>query len=295
MAKKIYHRQTGKYYTEEQFGDNALRLLYNTGWGRVLLNAVVSRRWFSRLAAIPQRSRRSARKIPEFVARYGIDMSEYKTAEYGSFGEFFTRTIRPESRPVSAEAGAFISPADAKLTACRIDSDMTLTIKDMPYTLRALLGREGVRFAEEYEGGICLVLRLTVDDYHRFCYADSGRVTHSWETPGRLYTVGPYSDGNTAVYAENHRFGARLETVQFGPVVELDVGALLVGRVEIHPAEEFERGQERGFFAYGGSSIVLLVAPGRLQVDEDILEMSRAGTETKVRMGEKIGQVIVNS
>ena len=139
-----------------------------------------------------------------------------------------------------------------------------------------------------FAGGKALVFRLSMDDYHHYCHIDSGKVSDSYEIKGKLHTVSSISS-KYKIYKENHRIVNILDTDHFGRVIYIEVGALLVGRIKNNGLTVFEKGQEKGYFEQGGSTIVLFVEKDRIKVDDDILEMSGNGIETKVKMGERIG------
>ena len=144
--------------------------------------------------------------------------------------------------------------------------------------------------AAEYVGGWCLIFRLTVDDYHRYCYAFDCEKEENIRIPGRLHTVNPIANDFFPIYKENSREYTILHTREFGDVIAMEVGALLVGRIVNHQGPAFvRRGQEKGYFQFGGSTVVLLLKKDTAILDGDILENSRNGIETRVKFGEKIG------
>ena len=285
---QIYDREKKSHYTEKQFADKKLHLLYKTPTGRLLLRVAISRRWFSNLLAVPNNLQRSTRKIPAFIKEFEIDMERFEKANYKSFNDFFTRRINPKNTPQIPKADILAAPADAKLLAYPINEQLCLSIKEMPYKVSDLLGN--LQHSANFSGGMCLVFRLTVDDYHRFSYIDSGTLIESQNLPGTLHTVGPYSDGKIKVLSQNHRIVSLLKTENFGKVAEIDVGALMVGRICIHKKPNFSKGEERGYFSYGGSTIVLLFEAGKIELCEDIRQQSQNGIETRVRLGDKVGR-----
>lgn len=287
MNKLIFDRKSGEWYEETQYSPKSLSFLYQNPLGRLLLNGLVSRPWFTRLYGQRYQSRGSRRQIMPFVAAHSIKLEEYEQREYQSFHDFFTRDFAPGARPVNSQPERLIAPADGKLIIFEIDHHIAFQVKGVDYTLAELLGQP--QLAQEYAGGIGILLRLTVDDGHRYCFIDQGVAGESWEIPGRLHTVGPYAIGRVRVLAKNHRICQVLHTVHFDQVVSVEVGALLVGRVVNHPIKHFVRGEEKGYFAYGGSTIVLLFKEGKMLIDEDICARSAAGQETKIRRGEGIG------
>lgn len=263
-----------------------LHTLYRTAPGRCLLKLLV-RPGLSRAMGRLLDTRLSARIVPGFVRRHNIDMTPYLPAEYRSYNDFFTRKIRPECRPIDRTAVHLISPCDAKLTAYPITADSRFTIKDSSYTVGELL--DGDPLADTYAGGTCLIFRLTVDDYHRYAYLDDGTAGTTRYIPGVLHTVQPVALEHGRIYKRNCREYTLLHTAHFGDVVQVEVGALLVGRICNHRQAQFARGEEKGRFEYGGSTIVVLLRPGAAVVDDDILRNTASGLETIVKLGERIG------
>ena len=279
---KIYDRQSKSYEETEQYGAGKLEFLYNNAFGRLFLGLAVSP-FVSGIYGRMNSRKSSVKKIPGFIEKQGIDMSEYEEREYESFNDFFTRKIRPEKRPIDMAKNVLISPADSKLLVYEIGDDTRMTVKGREYTADEILAES----AEEFKGGYALVFRLSVDNFHRYCFPDSGKVVQSKKIKGKLHTVSPISKDHM-IYKENSREVSILETDNFGKVAFVEVGALLVGRIVNHEAGVFEKGQEKGYFEPGGSTVIMFV--GRdIEVDEDIMKQSAAGIETKVRYGERVG------
>ena len=267
--------------------DKLLAALYGNPVGRMLLRPLVSP-VVSKAAGRFLSSPLSVCLIRPFIRRNGIDMTQFEDTRYRSYNEFFSRKIRPEARTVDMDAQHLIAPCDSKLTALRITPDQRFTLKHTVYTLESLLrDRE---LAARYEGGWALIFRLTVDDYHRYCYAADGEKGDNVRIPGVLHTVNPIANDYYPIYKENSREYSTLRTEDFGDILMMEVGALLVGRiVNHHGAAQVRRGQEKGFFQFGGSTVVLLLEKDRAQIDGDILKNSMDGAETVVRFGERIG------
>lgn len=271
----------------EELPCGALPFLYRTLPGRALLR-VLTRPGVSRLAGRFLDSRLSARAVVGFVRRHEIDLSLYEPEAYASYNAFFTRRIRPELRPIDPSPRHLIAPCDCKLSAYPIDGDSRFWIKGAPYTIEELL--DGDPAAEAYRGGVCLICRLTVDDYHRYCYIDDGFKTDNRFIEGVLHTVQPIALEHCNIYKRNCREYTTLHTAHFGDVIQVEVGALMVGRIRNHQqAGAYRRGEEKGLFEFGGSTIVLLLKADAADIDRDILDNTRQHCETIVRMGEKIG------
>ena len=278
---KIYQRSTGQYLEEAEYGGGALRFLYETAPGRVLLRLAVDPR-VSRARARYQRSEKSKKDILPFAERYGVELTGYDADAFSCFNDFFTRRrdVRTDARP-----DELVAVADSRLSVFPVSYDLTLTIKHSRYTLRELTG-ETFDLAP-FAGGHILVFRLAVQDYHRYVFPDSGHIVRSARIPGVLHTVRPISE-RYRVYARNTRVCTLLDTDHFGPVLQLEVGAMLVGAIRNHPVRRFSRLDEKGYFEYGGST-VLLVVPKAVQIDGDLIKQSRLGFETQVNIGEIIG------
>lgn len=264
-----------------------IRFLYEKPLGQQLLKLLI-RPGVSKAAGWALSRRVSCLLVGPFIRKNGLDMSDYPDRRYRSFNDFFTRSILPGRRCVDENPEHFIAPCDSKLTAISITPDARFSIKGVEYTLERLL-RDRV-LAECYQGGTLLLFRLSVDDYHRYCYIADGRKSDNVQIPGVFHTVSPHAAEKRPIYRENTREYSLLKTECFGTVLMMEVGALLVGRIcNHHQAAEVRRGQEKGLFEFGGSTVVLLLERDRLWPDEDILKNSAVGEETIVKMGEKIG------
>ena len=284
---KIYDRQRGTLYDDRQYGDRALKFLYDTALGRVILKYFIAGHAYSEYNAKKNRKKSSVKKIAAFVKEYGVKMEDFEAREYTSFADFFTRRLARGAREFSLSEGDLISVADSKLLCYDITEDGKIPIKNTVYTAGELAGGE---LSTDYFGGICLVFRLSVDDYHRYCFFDSGKVTGTSYIKGKLHTVSPISGKRYRVFAENCRAVTHLATESFGECCQIEIGALLVGKIVNHRVSSFSKGEEKGYFEMGGSTCVLLLKKGVASIDSDILENSARGIETKVLIGERIGQ-----
>ena len=280
------HRD-GTLISEADGQDRLLAKLYGTVWGRLLLRPLVAPA-VSRMAGSFLSTGLSRCLIKPFIRNNQIDMSPYQPAVYRSYNEFFSRKIRPEMRPVDRQEEHLIAPCDSKLTVLPIAPDARMWLKHTEYTVESLVRSH--ELAEKYKGGYALVFRLTVSDYHRYCYVDDGEKEDNVQIPGVLHTVNPIANDHYPIYKENAREYSILHSTRFGDVLMMEVGALLVGKiVNLHGKASVKRGQEKGYFQFGGSTVVLLFEKDRIAVDEDILTNSRQNIETIVHMGEKIG------
>ena len=265
----------------------ALNFLYNTFVGRLILK-IVTTKLISNMIGCYMNSSLSKRRIEKFVDKNNINTYEYEAKNYKSYNEFFTRKVIPYKRPISAKSDILISPCDSKVLAYKINEDLTLKIKDSYYSINTLVEEN---IMDEYIGGDILVFRLSTDNYHRYCYIDSGKKSKNYKIKGVLHTVQPISLKHFNFYKTNTREWTILNTKNFGKVIDIDIGALGVGRIKNnHEEYEFKKGEEKGYFEFGGSTICLLFKKNIIELDKDIYENSKEGIETNVKYGERIGK-----
>jgi len=263
-----------------------LTYLYHTRLGRCLLKILT----WPALSGFVGRfldSKASRRLIPGFIRRNQLDLTDYRPENWSSFNAFFVRGLKPGRRPIDRDPSAFIAPCDGLLSVYSIRPDQILLIKNSYYTTASLL--QSRKLAEQFAGGQCLIFRLTPSHYHRYCYPDSGRKSRNRVIPGVLHTVQPIATDACKVYQMNSREYTILRTNHFGDMVFMEVGAMLVGRIQnYHQAGTFRRGQEKGRFEFGGSTIVVLLKKDSVKLQEEILAASANHLEYPVHMGSRL-------
>ena len=270
--------------------DESLEFLYSKMATRMLLR-VIAAPTVSKIAGKVLDSWVSTFFIDSFVKKNQIKMSDYERKQYRSYNEFFTRKIKKSKRPIDCDPTTLIAPCDGKVSAYPISLDAKFKIKNSYYTVESMLKNK--ELAQEYVGGTCVILRLTVDNYHRYCYVDDAVKGKNHFIPGKLYTVNPVILDHVNIYKENSREYCVLNTKNFGKVIQMEVGALIVGKIHnYHNQATVSRGQEKGKFEFGGSTVVLLIKQDAATVDEDIIKNSKEGYETIVKMGEQIGKAL---
>ncbi len=279
--------RSGNIIPESGSQDRALKLLYRTLPGRIVLKALTAP-VVSKIVGGFMDSPLSVFMIKSFIKNNGINMDDFLPERYGSYNAFFTRKIKPGARPVDMKESHLISPCDSKLTVYEITENSRFSIKNSSYSVAELTMSK--KAAEKYKGGLCMIFRLCVDDYHRYCYIDDGVKSVNKFIPGELHTVNPIALERYNIYKRNSRECTVLRTENFGDVMQTEVGAMMVGRIcNLHGAGKIRRGEEKGRFEFGGSTIVLLFEKNKVVPDSDILANSAQGTETVIRYGEKIG------
>jgi len=269
-------------------GKNGLgiRFLYNCFLGRLLLKLLI-RRTVSRFMGWILRRRISKVFIRGFIRRNKIDMNEYESIKYKSFNDFFIRELKV--KPVLNNPSDLVAPCDGKLTVYNIASDSVFNIKNSTYTVEELL--KDKELADEFAGGLCLIFRLMPVDYHRYIYVDSGKVLSRKKIKGMLHAVRPISQNRYKVFKQNAREYEVMQTERFGKTIQIEVGALFVGRIANHKTDgDFKRGEEKGMFEFGGSTIVMLFKKDAVKLDEVFYTNTQEDNETIVKMGWKIGK-----
>jgi phosphatidylserine decarboxylase len=208
-----------------------ITFLYNTLPGRVLLNFLV-RPFISAFFFFFMDMRFSKIFIHRFVKQNDIDLNEYENEKYKSFNDFFSRKIKENLRPFPDNENDLASPCDGKLSVYPITDDGIFNIKNSVYDITGLLRDKSL--ADEYVNGFCLIFRLTPDDYHRYTFIDDGELLSIKKIKGILHTVRPISHRHYKIYAQNYREYIVMQTANFGKVIQMEVGALFVGRIKNH-------------------------------------------------------------
>lgn len=278
----------GNIILENSAQDRFLAYMYGHMLGRILLKPLVSP-GFSHLSGKMLSCRASSLLINPFVRARHIDLSQCREKKFHSFNEFFTRKLQPGARRIESDPDCLISPCDGRVCVYEINDSCSFEIKNTKYTLGSLLKNK--KLAHVFKDGYAWVFRLEADDYHRYIYVDQGAKSSNYRIPGIFHTVNPVANDCYPVYKENTREYSLLRSENFGTLLMMEVGAMMVGKIENHHgACSVRRGQEKGNFAFGGSTIILLTMEGRIQPDRDILKNSRHGIETRVLLGEQIAR-----
>lgn len=269
--------------------NDMLRFLYETKPGRIILRPLINRP-VSVLSGMIMDSRISKLLIPAFVKHNNINCDDYILDDINCFNDFFCRKIKNGKRHISDVGSDFISPCDAFLSIHTINDGKVISAKQSTFTIASLLRDR--KLAKSFEGGYALVYRLCVDHYHRYIYFDSGRKHKDRKIRGFFHTVRPVALEHFPVFVENTREYSIIDTDNFGRCVQMEVGALLVGRIVNDNGNSCKviRGQEKGHFEYGGSTIIILVKKDKVRLIEDLSKNIDTNIELPVKLGDKIGE-----
>lgn len=285
---KIYDRYKKCHIEMHEEQNSIINFLYNNWFGEALLYLIVSRPIFSKLYSIYYKSRLSKHKIKKFITKNNLNVQSVE--RYNTFNEFFTR--QDTSFKIDISPLDLISPAQSKLYVHKIGKNTDkLTIKGVKYTVSEILFNRPI--AEKFIGGYCLVFRLSLTDYHRYIFIDDMSINVSYDLKGYLHTVRDEAS-KYKVYATNCRHISTWKSKHLGDICIVEVGALTVGKIINHKVINARKGDEKGYFEYGGSTILVFIEKGRVNIDKDIIEQSKLGIETSVNIGEKIGDILRN-
>lgn len=239
----------------------------------------------------------SASQIPGFVNFHQLDMTEVlrPTSEFKNFNEFFYRELKPDARPCSAPNNPHIvvSPADCRTVVFnKIEKAQEIWVKGREFSLKRLLGHAYPQDADRYVGGALCIARLAPQDYHRFHIPVDGVLGEPKLIEGDYFTVNPQAIRSSLdVYGENIRVCVPIDSATHGRVMAICVGAMMVGSTVItrKPGDHVKRAEELGYFKFGGSTVLLLFEPGKVEFDDDLVANSDGALETLIRVGMAIG------
>ncbi len=291
---KIYNRKTGEYETENVAGGTLLNALYTSKAGNLGLELLVKRKIYSALTGFFCDLRLSKKSIAKFAKNFSIDLEECenKLNDYSSFNEFFSRKLKTTARSFEKPEDELLSPGDGRLQAWNnIDYKDIIQVKGMSYSLSDLLQDE--KLAKEYEGGVYMILRLCPVDYHRFHFFDSGVCSRAKKIKGEYYSVNPVALRKIPeLFCRNKREYSIFKTDNFGEVLYVEVGATSVGSIvqTYVPDRRVKRGEEKGYFKFGGSTVLLFFKKDKVMIDTDIINQTNNGFETKILAGDTIGK-----
>jgi len=291
---RYFDRQTHEVKTEKVAGEAWLKWLYYNPLGEATLQTLAKRKFVSDFYGWLMDTQWSAKNIEPFVKDFNINLSIAQQQHFNTFNEFFTRKLKPESRPVNNDSNVVVSPGDGKILAYQNIANQNFIIKGYKFDVNSFLQNDSL--ADLYRDGSMISLRLCPTDYHRYHFPLGGTVLLENKINGKLYSVSPIAlHSMVDIFLLNKREYIILANGRFGDVVMAEVGATMVGSiVQTYTDNQVVKGEEMGYFKFGGSSIVLLFKKGTINIDSDLLENTLKGLETQVKMGEEIGKALPN-
>jgi len=289
----FFNRYTRRVEPELIYGEGFLRWIYGNPLGRLALHAVAKRAFFSRWYGWRMDRPASRAKIAPFIWEFQVDPSEFAAPPetFRTFNEFFYRKLKPSVRPIVGDSHTAVFPADGRhLGFPDVSRVEGIFVKGQVFSLSDLL--QDTELALRFQRGTMVLSRLCPVDYHRYHFPISGMATEPSLINGWLYSVSPLAlRQNIQIFTENKRAITRIESPEFGTVLMLEVGATCVGSFEytFKPNTRVVKGAEKGYFKFGGSSTITLFEPGRVKLEEDLVEQTSQHRELYARMGDRLG------
>ena len=287
---KYINRESGELRTEKVLGEYWLNWLYSNPLGELSLELIVKRKIVSELYGNRMDSPESANKIDEFVKNYDIDISIAQKQIFDSFNDFFYRKLKEGSRSIDTSKYSITSPADGKILVYNNIDNQDFIVKGYRFNLNEFLQNE--ELANEFKGGSLMIVRLCPTDYHRYHFPYAGSINGGTDISGDYYSVSPLAiKKNIEIICINKRAYLEVENKDFGKYIIAEVGATMVGSIiRTYNDKNIEKGEEMGYFKFGGSTIILIFPKDKITIDKDLIDNTINGLETEVQMGEKIGR-----
>jgi len=286
------NRYTGELETEQVYGEGFLKWAYGNPLGKIALNGFIKRPFFSKWYGRRMNHPKTREKIAPFIEEYNMDVDDFldKPESFEHFNDFFYRKLKPEARPVADCDVVF--PADGRhLGFEKAEEVAGVFVKGQQWDLRKLIGDD--RIYEEFAGGSLVLSRLCPVDYHRYHFPLAGKAGKTELINGPLFSVSPIALRNNLNYMwENKRTRTILETPNHGKVLIMEIGATCVGSIHqtYETDSEVTKAQEKGYFAFGGSSTITIFQKGMVTLNTDLLENSAKQQELYAKMGDSMGK-----
>ena len=293
---QFFNRYTETIEEEAIYGEPYLRWAYGTPLGRLTVQLIVKRLFFSHWYGWRMNQTGSRTRITPFLKQFGLDASEFekKVDAFEHFNDFFSRKLRSASRPVNSNEASVVFPADGRhLGFQNLASIEGVFVKGQEFKLAELFHDDAL--ATRYKEGTAILSRLCPTDYHRFHFSTDGVPTEAKIVRGALYSVSPLALRQNLSYLwHNKRMITRLQSDTLGEVTIVEFGATNVGSITqtFAPNKPVKRGEEKGFFSFGGSATMTFFEPGRITLMSDLSENSRSHRELYARMGDTMATTI---
>lgn len=283
-------RSSGKILVEKVPGEGMLKWLYNTSTGKLALHALLKRKIISSLGGWYMNSSFSKKRIQKFIHQNDVDLAicqQSNASDFRSFNDFFYRRLKETARNIDQ---GVVSPADGKILAFqKIKETETFFIKGSGFKLGQFLQNQ--ELTEQYKDGSMMIIRLAPADYHRFHFPADGQISPSKKIPGYYYSVSPLAlKKSLEIFCQNKREYSILSTPKHGDILICEVGATMVGGITqtYKAGSNVKKGEEKGYFSFGGSTLVLLFEKDKIQISKDLIQNTSKGYETYIKMGESL-------
>ena len=301
---RFHNRVSNRVENEKVYGSQYVDLAYQNAFGLFLTKNFFTKPWLSKIMGAYEDSNASVSRIQPFIAQYEIKMEDYEPQEFKSFNQFFIRKFRQGSRPFNPSPKIFCAGAEARYLAFEnITANSRVTVKGIDLSISELFGntKEANALAQEFDGGTVIIARLCPVDYHRFHFPCDGQVIHQYTVDGLLHSVNPVALSVCPdVFLVNERQVCILHNHSLGNVAMIEVGALGVGKIiqsyskqSSFVGTKFDKGDEKGYFLFGGSTVIWVLKKGAITLAQDLSTNSSNNKdvlETWIPLGDKLGE-----
>ena len=301
---RFHNRNSNRVETEKVYGGSFVNLAYQNPLVFFLTKTLFAKPWLSKIIGAYEDSKASVSRIAPFIQQYEINMDEYEPQDFQSFNEFFIRKFKSGKRPFQSSTEVFCAGAEARYLAFEnISANSRVKVKGIDVSISELFGhtKEAHALAQEFDGGTVIIARLCPVDYHRYHFPCSGKVLHQYRVGGLLHSVNPVAlKTEPAVFLQNERQVCIFHNEQFGNVAMIEVGALGVGKIvqsysdQDYVGSSFEKGDEKGYFLFGGSTVIWVLKKNTVQLAQDLTTNSTSNEEiieTWIPLGDKLGEL----
>ena len=301
MEIKFYNRVTGKEDIEMVYGDKFIEWLYESNSGKSL-STLICKAPLSKFYGALQDLPLSQQKVQPFIKKFNIKMEDYlpedgrsEKSPYSSFNQFFIRRFRPGKRPIVQTKTEMAAFSEARYFGYEsVRDDEVVPVKGHNLQPKALLAN--TKWEKTFEDGPLLLARLCPVDYHRYHYPDNGSIVDDYRVSGLYHSVNPLAlKSKQDILITNERHVTILETENFGKLAYIEVGAICVGKIiqskPLDKGRAFARGEEKGYFLFGGSTVIVIGEKGKWKPSADILENTKKGMETYLHLGMTVASI----
>jgi phosphatidylserine decarboxylase len=300
---RYHNRVSNRVENEQVYGSQYVDLAYKNPIGFFLTKLFFVRPWLSKIMGAVENSKSSRSKILPFIAKYEIKMEDYEPQDFKNFNEFFIRKFRNGKRPFNPSAATFCAGAEARYLAFEnISANFRVKVKGIDVSISELFGhtKEAHTLAQEFDGGTVIIARLCPVDYHRFHFPCNGEVITQYRVKGVLHSVNPVAlAAHPEIFLVNERQVCIFKNSTFGNVAMIEVGALGVGKIVQSYADgkfntiKFDKGDEKGYFLFGGSTVIWVLKKGAITLAQDLKTNSsniEGSLETWIPLGDTLGE-----
>jgi phosphatidylserine decarboxylase len=296
---EFINRKSEQVEIEKVYGDGFIKFLYQNQLGKKIGRAFTNK-YFSQAYGWAQDQTFSKKKVRPFIENFNIPIDLFEPGSdpsndirdsYKNFNEFFIRKYKPYARQFVSDNQRMPAFAEARYVGySEVKSNDVFPVKG--YDLKAADLLDNSELAKIFNGGPLLIARLCPVDYHRYHYPDDGECLESYRCHGEYHSVNPLAlKFKSQIFVKNERHVSILKTKNFGRLAYIEVGAICVGKiVQSHSLKKpFKRGDEKGYFLFGGSTVIVLGEKGAWAPSADIEKNTKNGIETYIELGDEVG------